>query len=260
MRICVLLVAAFLYQEIEAQEITFPHEQKLTIDSKSAFVWLPDVDKRVSPQPWIMYGPNLAGYPDKHEKWMHSRFLEAGVAVAGINVGEGYGSPEGSKAFALLHDKLTRDMGFSKKPCLLGRSRGGLWVTRFASDHPDKVSGIAGIYPVFDFRTYPGLEKAAVAYGMTATELTQRLSEFNPIDRAPILAKARIPAFLIHGALDEVVPLRQNSIEFVNQYRAEGAENLATLEIVENQGHNFWEGFFRSQKLVDFAIARAKDE
>ena len=50
--------------------------------------------------------------------------------------------------------------GFAPRPCLLGRSRGGLWVTSWAADNPDKVAGLAGIYPVFDLRTYPGLAKA----------------------------------------------------------------------------------------------------
>jgi hypothetical protein len=28
--------------------------------------------------------------------------------------------------------------------------------------------------------------------------------------------------------------------------------------VAKDQGHNFWEGFFRCQELVDFAIARAR--
>jgi hypothetical protein len=31
------------------------------------------------------------------------------------------------------------------------------------------------------------------------------------------------------------------------------------LIVLEGQGHNFFEGFFRSQPLVDFAIAKAKE-
>jgi hypothetical protein len=30
------------------------------------------------------------------------------------------------------------------------------------------------------------------------------------------------------------------------------------LIVLEGQGHNFFEGFFHSQELVDFAILRAK--
>lgn len=47
-----------------------------------------------SPKPWILYSPTLPAYPDKAEKWMHEQFVAAGVAVAGVDTGESYGSPE----------------------------------------------------------------------------------------------------------------------------------------------------------------------
>ena len=34
--------------------------------------------------------------------------------------------------------------------------------------------------------------------------------------------------------------------------------SLVKLIVLEGQGHNYFEGFFRSQELVDFAIARAR--
>ena len=102
---------------------------------------------------------------------MHEQFLAAGVAVAGIDVGEAYGSPRGREPVTALHRELTERHGFAARPCLLGRSRGGLWVTGWAVENPEKVAGIAGIYPVFDLRTYPGLDKAAPVYGLTPTQV-----------------------------------------------------------------------------------------
>jgi pimeloyl-ACP methyl ester carboxylesterase len=180
------------------------------------------------------------------------------VAVAGIDIGEAYGSPAGRKLFTALHDELTKNRGFASKACVLGRSRGGLWVTSWASEHPDKVSGLAGIYPVFDFRTYPGLAKAATAYELTPDGLAVQAKDLNPIERVPLLAKAKIPAFLIHGNEDKVVPLKENSAEFLARYEAAGVKDLVTLVVAKGQGHNYWEGFFKCQELVDFSIARAK--
>jgi pimeloyl-ACP methyl ester carboxylesterase len=111
---------------------------------------------------------------------------------------------------------------------------------------------------VFDFRTYPGVAKAAPAYGLTPAELEVRLDEFNPIARAGVLARARMPVALIHGDVDKVVPLQENSGELVRRYKEAGAESLVKLIVLEGQGHNFFEGFFHSQELVDFAIARAR--
>lgn len=239
------------------KELILPGES-LRIRGRPAFVLLPPQTKRTQPQPWVLYAPTLPGLPDEHEKWMHERFLEAGVAVAGIDVGEAYGSATGRELFTALYDELTARRGFAPRACLLGRSRGGLWVTAWAADHPDQVAGLAGIYPVFDLRSYPGLAKAAPAYGLTAQELESRLGEWNPIDRVGILARARVPAFLIHGDADHVVPLRENSAEFVARYQAAGEAANVRLVIAKGQGHNFWEGFFRCQELVDFVIARAR--
>jgi dipeptidyl aminopeptidase/acylaminoacyl peptidase len=239
------------------KELILPGESFL-VAGRPAFVLLPPKEKRSRPQPWILYAPTLPAYPDKHEKWMHQRFLDAGVAVAGIDVGEAYGSPKGRKLFTALYRELTTRRGFAPRPCLLGRSRGGLWVTSWAADNPDKVAGLAGIYPVFDLRSYPGLAKAAPAYGLTPKELESRLGTLNPIERIDVLAKARVSAVLIHGDADRVVPLKENSARFVGRYKARGAEGLVKLIVVKGQGHNFWEGFFHCQELVDFAIARAR--
>jgi pimeloyl-ACP methyl ester carboxylesterase len=228
------------------------------IDGRPAFVFLPDEARRSNPQPWIFYAPALPGYPDGAERWMHESFLEAGVAVAGIDVGEAYGSPKSHKLFDALHRELARKRRFAEKAVLFGRSRGGLWVTSWAIANPSKVAGIIGIYPVFDFNTYPGLAKTAPAYDISVDELTARQSELNPIKRIGVVARARIPVALIHGDIDKVVPLEPNSGEFVRQYKEAGAESLVNLIILEGQGHNFFEGFFHSQALVDHAITHAR--
>jgi 6-phosphogluconolactonase (cycloisomerase 2 family) len=239
------------------KELILPGESFL-VDERPAFVLLPPEKKRTKPQPWVLYAPTLPGLPDRHERWMHERFLDAGVAVAGVDVGEAYGSPKGRELFTALYRELTARRGFAPRPCLLCRSRGGLWVTGWAADHPDRVAGIAGIYPVFDLRNYPGLAKAAPAYGLTAKELEARLGDLNPIERTGALAKARVPVFLIHGDEDRVVPLKENSAELVARYKAHGAEGKVKLIVAKGQGHNYWEGFFRCQELIDFTIARAR--
>jgi len=245
-------------QELQpVKDLILPGESFL-IQNHPAFILLPDESKRIDPQPWVFYGPTLPGYPDKHEKWMHEQFLDAGVAVAGIDVGEAYGSPTAIALFTALYDELTANRRFSKRPCMLGRSRGGLHVTSWACDNPEKVSGIAGIYPVFDFRTYPGLEATAEAFQLSKEVLLKDISRYNPIERLDSLIAARTPVHLIHGALDTVVPLAENSQRFANTYQAKGVGALVTLEVIKDQGHNFWEGFFRSPKLIDFVITRAK--
>ncbi|MFN0128591.1 MAG: alpha/beta hydrolase family protein [Verrucomicrobiales bacterium] len=233
--------------------------ETFTVGGRPAFLMLPSPEKRTSPQPWVFYAPTLPAYPDEAERWMHERFLDAGVAVAGVDVGEAYGSPKQSHGpFAALYDELVDRRGFAPKPCLFGRSRGGLWVTSWALAHPEKVAGITGIYPVFDLRSYPKLDAAAPAYGLTTEELQNRLDEFNPVARLGQLAKAKIPVALISGDQDAVVPLQDNSATLVTAYEKAGVKDRVTLIVLPGQGHSFHEGFFKSQELVDFTIARAR--
>jgi alpha-beta hydrolase superfamily lysophospholipase len=157
-----------------------------------------------------------------------------------------------------LYAELTEKRGFAAKPCLLGRSRGGLWVSSWAIAHPDKVAGMAGIYPVFDLRSYPGICKAAPAYGMTVEELEAGLAQHNPIRRMDVLATAKLPVCIVHGDQDHVVPLAQNATVLLERYQQAGAADAVRLIIAEGQGHNYWEGFFRCQSLIDFAVQRAQ--
>ncbi len=240
-------------------KLALPHTENFTVAGRPAFVFLPPPEKRASPQPWIFYAPTLPPYPDQAERWIHEQFTAAGIAVAGVDVGEAYGSPKSHAVFDALYRELTEKRGFGAKPCLFGRSRGGLWTSSWAVANPTRVAGLIGIYPVYDFRTYPGIAKAAPAYELTPEQLTARAAEFNPIERIAVLAKAKVPVALIHGDVDKVVPLNANSAELVRRYQAEGAGDLVKLIILEGQGHNFFEGFFHSQPLVDFAIARAKE-
>jgi pimeloyl-ACP methyl ester carboxylesterase len=120
------------------------------------------------------------------------------------------------------------------------------------------MSGLAGIYPVFDLRTYPGVDRAAEAYGLAPAALEQSLKTLNPIQRVQRLAAAGVPTFLIHGDQDAVVPLEPNSNAYVARYREAGHADAVELVVAAGQGHNYWEGFFRCEKLVEFVIRRAQ--
>ena len=257
---CLCFISASNLSAQTARETIFPNGEFFEFEGRPAFILHPESTTEGSRtnKPWVFYAPTLAAYPDSHEEWMHRKFLEAGISIAGIDLGEAYGSPESRKVFDRFYKELTQNRQMSMKPCLLGRSRGGLWVSSWACDHPERFAGIAGIYPVYDLRSYPGLAKAAPAYGLTEAELSKRLDEFNPIARAGVLAKAKLPVYIVHGDVDEIVPLEANSAALAAKYSEAGAESFITVNVINGQGHNYWEGFFRSQALVDFVIRVAK--
>ena len=125
----------------------------------------------------------------------------------------------------------------------------------WAVENPMSVACIAGIYPVCNLNSYPGLKIACEAYGLTEETLAGQLTEHNPIARLNLLAKAGVKIFHIHGDSDSVVPLEQNSAELHRRYVCLGGK--MQLIIAAGQGHNMWSGFFKCQELVNFVIAQA---
>ena len=239
--------------EITASQKKLPGQGEVfKLNGNECFVILPRKRNSQVPQEWVWYAPTLSGLPADSEKWMFEKFLDSGVAVAGIDVGESYGSPAGRSKYDEFHAYLTEVKNFSARPALLARSRGGLMLYSWAAENPELVSGIAGIYPVCNIASYPGIEKASGAFGMSAQQLKSRLTEFNPIDRLEGLARAKVPIFHIHGDVDTVVPLELNSALVAKRYRQLGGD--MKLEVVEGQGHNMWEGWFQSKPLVKFLL------
>lgn len=249
------IVFAFLLAPLAAVGITAAPEKNLPLPGEVFSVsghtaFLIPAKATGTAKPWVWYAPTLPNLPGKAEQWMFEKFLAAGIAIAGIDVGESYGSPAGRKLYSALHVELTGARGYATKPVLLGRSRGGLMLLSWAADNPDKVAGFAGVYPVCNISSYPSVAKAAGAYQMKPEELQARLAEHNPIDRLTPLAKAGVPLFAIHGDSDKLVPLNVNSGLVKERYTALGGS--MQLIVPPGQGHNMWTGFFQCEELINF--------
>ena len=231
--------------------------ETFTIQGRTAFVIMPTGKTAGKPIPWVWYAPTLRGLPGGAEKWMFEQFLAKGIAIAGIDVGESYGSPKGRAYYTALYKELTGKRGFAKKTSMLARSRGGLMLYCWAVENPNAIACVAGIYPVCNIASYPGIARACGAYEMTKEQLAANLAKHNPIDRLGLLAKAKVPLFHIHGDKDRVVPLDANSAIIASRYKKLGG--TMTLEVVKGQGHNMWQGWFHSQPLVDFVIKHSHE-
>ena len=234
--------------------LPFPGET-FAISGKQAFLIASEKAPKDGTKPWVLYAPTLNGLPGSAERWMFQQFLDASISIAGIDVGESYGSPDGRVLYSQLHQELTEKRNFARKPVLLARSRGGLMTLSWAADHPEKVAAWAGIYPVTNIASYPGIARAASAFKTDTAGLTDQLSTHNPIDRLKPLAEAKIPLFSIHGDSDKLVPLDKNSAIVKERYTELGAP--MQLIVPQGQGHNMWSGFFECQELVDFVKAHA---
>ncbi len=228
--------------------------QVFAVDGLTAFLITP-LAGPIPPQgnvPWVWYAPTLPGLPGEEERWMFTQFLSAGLAVAGVDVGESFGNVAGRAGFSAFYRYLVQERSMARRPCLLARSRGGLMLYNWAVENPGAVAGIAAIYPVCNPASWPGLAQASPAYGLSEADMARHLDQHNPVARLVPLSQARVPLFHLHGDQDTVVPLAENSAALVARYRALGGP--ATLLVPPGQGHSMWEGFFHCQELVDFVI------
>ncbi|MDB4331543.1 ThuA domain-containing protein [bacterium] len=260
--IVLLVVTALLLKisETGAQEISAANKslplsgESFRIDGHEAFVITPE--QTTENCPWVWYAPTLTNLPGKEESWMFKQFLEAGIAIAGVDVGESYGSPTGTNIYDTFYQYLTKQRNLSTQPVLLARSRGGLMLYNWAVEHADHVGAIAGIYPVCNLESYPGLERAKTAYGRSIEEMRTTLPTINPIDRLKYLAEAKVPILHLHGDQDTVVPNEQNSAVVLSRYLEQGGD--MQIKLMKGQGHNMWTGWFQDTTLTHFVIKHAK--
>jgi len=217
-----------------------------------AFVILPVKPAADGTKPWLLFAPTIEDKPNKTHEWMFKQLLANGFTIAGINVGESSGNPEGRAAFTKLYEHLVQEYGVARKVCLLPQSRGGLMVYNWAAENPDKVQCIGGLYPVCDIASYPGILGASKAYRMTEDQLREKLAEHNPIDRLAPLAKVKVPILHVHGDKDGVVPLKKNSEVLHKRYQALGGPSK--LIVIPGKGHEVCPEIFNCQPLVDFFL------
>ena len=238
-------------EQFGATRLDFP------LGASKCFIILPAKDPADGARPWVWYAPTFIGaHPDPSHAWMARQLLDAGFSICGVDVGESYGSPAGTRAYNAFYDHLRRTYGLDPGPCLLAQSRGGLMLLNWAAENADHVACVAGIYAVCDLESYPGLETASQAYGIDAKELRAKRSRYNPVERLKPLADGQVPQLYIHGDSDTVVPIEKNSGEIVRRCRALGGN--AKLITVAGKGHEVCPEFFESIEIVRFLLSRGK--
>lgn len=205
-------------------------------------------------KPWLWYAPTLNGISLAGRKTYFDAFQQAGIAIAGYDLGEVRGSPASTATFTELYDEMVR-RGFSQKPILLGQSRGGMMMLRWAVTNPEKVRAFVGIYPVCNLASWPlkNSKKETLAdFGMTEAELVEKLPQFNPIDHLQGLIANKVPMFIVHGDSDVVVPYDENTHLVKERYEAGGG--VITVKVIPGEGHKVSPSFFESAELVDFVL------
>jgi pimeloyl-ACP methyl ester carboxylesterase len=210
-------------------------------------------------KPWIWYAPNVGGnfIILRHQRYVDA-FLKAGIAIASYDLGEVRGAPGSTEKFTQFYDAMVK-RGYSKKPILLGQSRGGLMTLAWACRHPDKVRAWAGIYPVCNLESYPlrmSKKETLADYGMAEAQLRAKLHELNPVSLLDGLAREKVPLFSVHGDKDGVVPHQENTLLLQERYQKAGG--TCEVKIIPGRGHEVTPAFFECQELIDFIVKQVK--
>jgi pimeloyl-ACP methyl ester carboxylesterase len=230
------------------------------VDGHPGFVVEPARPESGGRKPWIWYAPAIGNYPNKSNAWIFEQLVRKGFRICGMDVGESFGNPVGSRLFSKFYDTLMIRFHLDPKACLFAQSRGGLMLYNWAAEpgNSTKVSRIAAIYPVCNLLSYPGPEKAASAYGMSRDDFELHLKEYNPIDKLRPLYEAGIRIFHIHGDSDAVVPLAENSRIIYERYKEMGGD--IRLIVIPGKGHEEIPEYFQSEDLLNFLLEETAAE
>lgn len=204
------------------------------LNDRSCIVVAPE--KPADGTPWI-WRARFFG----HEPQADIEMLKRGYHIAYCDVSNLFGSPEAVGHWNRFHKYLTTKHDFSKKVALEGMSRGGLIIYNWAAANPEKVACLYGDAPVCDFRSWPGgkgsgkgsagaWQDCLKAYGLTEEQALKY--DRNPIDQLRPLAKARIPILHVVGAVDDVVPVAENSAIIEKRYRELGG----SIQVISKPG------------------------
>ncbi|MDR2440985.1 MAG: alpha/beta hydrolase [Planctomycetaceae bacterium] len=176
-----------------------------------------------------------------HEPQTEIALLNKGYYAAFISCSDLLGSPQHLKERDEFYNFLTEQYGFSKKPVLLGMSRGGFCSLRWAIANPVKVSCLYIDAPVCDFKSWPGgkgkgkgssgdWQQVLKLYNLTEEEALK--FNGNPVDSLKLLAEQKVPILSVCGDSDDVVPYEENTAILAERYR-----NMnAPIEVILKQG------------------------
>ena len=250
----VLASSALLAATLTAQEDRPATRETFEVDGHKAFVF--PAPQPGDGKPWLWYAPTLNGVSLIQRKLYYDSLMQAGIGIAGFDLGEVRGSPASTAKFSLFYDEMVK-RGWSSKPILLGPSRGGLMMLAWGAKNPDKVRAFVGIYPVCNLASWPlkNSKPATLAdFAISETELREKLSPFNPIDNLQGLLKNKVPIFVVHGDSDVVVPYDENTGLLKERYEAGGG--LIAVKVIPGEGHKVSPSFFECQELVEFVLAQ----
>lgn len=251
----------------KSKEISFPNQtgewngyakHELMIAGKPVTVVAPKT--AAAGRPWVWHGEFFG-----HKPAPDIALLGKGFHIVYMKINDMLGCPDAVKLWNQCYAELTTNYGLSKKPSLVGLSRGGLYCYNWAIANPDKVSCIYGDAPVCDFKSWPGGKGKGKGdpknWGLVLKlwgfkdEAEALAYKGNPVDSLAPLAKNHVPLLHVYGDADDVVPWDENTGLIESRYKALGGD--ITMIRKPGVGHHP-HGLDDSTPIIEFIEKNAK--
>ena len=201
---------------------------------------------------WLLKTEYFDAFPD-----FEIEMLSRGYYVAHVKNITRWCLPEDTDAKAELCAFLSERLGLYPKCMTVGLSCGGMQSVYFAAKYPEYVGAMYLDAPVLNLLSCPcGLGAAKInfydefvqATGMTVNELINYRE--HPIDLVDGVIKSKIPAILVCGDSDTVVPYCENGYHLAVKYRN---SDVPFEEIVKKGCDHHPHGLEDLTPIIEFA-------
>ena len=192
--------------------------------------------------------------------------VNRGFHIVVFGLGNIFGAPDAIAKWDAVYQEMTGTYGLSKSLALMGLSREGLSIARWAAANPRKVTCLYMDKAVCDFKSWPGgklgIGKGSPQDWASLLDLYHFQSEAealaydqNPVDLAPKLAAAKVAIIYVMGEKDDVVPYAENGARIEEQYKKLGGE----FQLIRREREGHWpHGLQDPAPVVDFIQGHAR--
>lgn len=197
--------------------------ERFFFENREAIIVFPgdtDVKRR-----WALKTEYFAAFQDLEEK-----FVENGLHLLYIKNSNRWGTDDDLAAKRRFAEMVSGKYGLSEKCILVGMSCGGLHAIKQAAAYPEMTAMVYLDAPVVNLLSCPfglgarGTSIAASAKQEALDALGLDMSGMiayreHPLDKLEALIRCRIPALLVWGEADTVVPFEENGRYVYEAYR-----------------------------------------
>ena len=215
-------------------------------------------EKPLPGNPWVL----SSGFVDVRNAGVANmtrtqlELVRRGFHVVGAAPGVVLGAPDPNAVWDTTYDTMITTCGLSTRVALMGLSREGLTVARWAAANPGKVSAIYMDHAVCDFKSWPGgkLGKGPGSKNDWAT--LQKVYNFKDEVEAMAFKENPVVAIIfVAGEKDNYVPYSENGARMQQQYEKLGGDfKLIMSPGVDHHPH----GLPDPSPVVDFIQKHAR--